>query len=66
MILAEELRTLSDQGLLLQEEGGRLRVRGPKDVLTPEIQSFLTQYKNQILELLRREPAPRTQRMVPV
>jgi len=66
MSLLEKLRNLSDGGLHLKEDGGQLRVRGPKDVLTPEVQSFLTEHKSQILEHLRRQPAPRSPALEPI
>ena len=66
MSLAEELLTLSNQGLRLQEDAGQLRVRGPRDVLTPEIQTFLTQNKSRILELLRAASGPRAPALEPI
>jgi len=66
MSLVEELQALSDRGLHLQEESGRLRVKGPKDVLTPQIQSFLTEHKSQILKLLRRQPIRRAPALEPI
>ncbi len=66
MSLAEELLALSNQGLRLQEDAGQLRVRGPRDVLTPEIQTFLTQNKCRILELLRGASGPRAPALEPI
>ncbi len=61
MNLQEQLKELAGRGLMLQPDGDQLRVKGPKQVLTPAVQSFLKQHKIELLKLLELEsalPAP--------
>jgi len=69
MSLRERLHQLTHQGLQIEEDDGQLRVRGPKDVLTADVQGFLSEHKSQILEQLRRSSvtvAPSLEPVVPM
>ena len=57
MNLQEQLKELAGRGLMLQPDGDQLRVKGPKQVLTPAVQSFLKQHKIELLKLLELESA---------
>jgi len=52
MTLVEELRS---QGIDLEANGDRLKIRGPVDRLTPELRSTLAEKKGAVLALLRSE-----------
>jgi amino acid adenylation domain-containing protein len=50
---------LSRRGVLLWAEGDELRVRAPKDVLTDELRTALTEHKAEILATLRERASER-------
>lgn len=66
MNLQEQLKELAGRGLTLQPDGDQLRVKGPKQVLTPAVQSFLKQHKSEILKLLGPGPAPQAPALTPI
>ena len=47
------LATLRDRGVEFTADGGSLRYRAPKGVLTPELRDALTRHKGEILTLLQ-------------
>ena len=52
MTLDDLLVDLAQRGIKLGVEGGRLRVRGPKGALTPDLRQQVTSRKEQIIALL--------------
>jgi hypothetical protein len=52
------LSELQRQGVTLQAEGDRLRVKAPKGTLTPEVRQALTAQKAELLRLLVDSPPP--------
>ena len=50
---AEWLHALSEKGVLLSAHGDRLRYRGPREALTPEVLEALKQRKPELLQILR-------------
>lgn len=59
MTLAGDLAALAQQGAQLWVEDGKLRIRAPKGVITPAAREMLATQKDEILELLRFQTAPR-------
>ncbi|HEX6292022.1 MAG TPA: condensation domain-containing protein, partial [Herpetosiphonaceae bacterium] len=59
MTTAEFLALLQDQGITLRVEGDRLRYRGPKEVLTPEIHASIAARKAELIAALQSERTPR-------
>ena len=53
MNLDELLAELSQRGVKLWADGDQLRIRAPKAILTPELRDSLTEYKAELLSLLR-------------
>ena len=53
MNLNEYIDQLSNQGVQLSAENNNIRIRAPKNVLTKQHYEMLSQYKKDILELLR-------------
>jgi hypothetical protein len=49
------LDSLQERGITLEAEGDRLRLRGPADLLTPELRQKLAVHKTEILAHLRRQ-----------
>src|SRR4051812_32594335 len=47
------LSTLRERGIKIWSEGEHLRVRATEEALTPQLREQLTQYKSDILDLLR-------------
>jgi hypothetical protein len=50
------LRDLAQRGIRVLVRGDRLSLRGPEDVLTPDLTEHLKQHKPQILEAVRQRP----------
>jgi amino acid adenylation domain-containing protein/FkbH-like protein len=64
MSLNELLRELSELGVKLWSEGENLRVKAPKDSLTPELRDLLRLRKTELLAVLA-QPAP-TEQIAPI
>lgn len=60
------LRELRDRGLEVKTDGDTVRVRGPRDVLTPAMQETLRESKVDLVAALRREAVERVLDLVPV
>ncbi|NET45429.1 amino acid adenylation domain-containing protein [Okeania sp. SIO2B3] len=56
MNLVEFLQDLSQKGVRLWSEGGKLRSGGSQEVLTPEVIALLKEHKTEILHLLSKLP----------
>jgi len=66
MNLDELLAELSQRGVKLWADGDQLRIRAPKAILTPELRDSLTEYKAELLSLLRQRNMAASSTSIPL
>lgn len=66
MNLDELLAELSQRGVNLWADGDQLRIRAPKAILTPELRDSLTEYKAELLSLLRQRNMAASSTSIPL
>ena len=66
MTLSELLAELSERGVNLWAEGDQLRIRAPKEALTPELRNSLAESKAELLLLLRQSNGGMSDTSIPV
>lgn len=66
MNLDELLAELSQRSVKLWADGDQLRIRAPKAILTPELRDSLTEYKAELLSLLRQRNMAASSTSIPL
>ncbi|MBV8882777.1 MAG: AMP-binding protein, partial [Chroococcidiopsidaceae cyanobacterium CP_BM_RX_35] len=66
MNLVEFIQKLSAKNVELWVNGGKLRYRGPQDVLTPALLTEIKRYKEEIIPLLQRIETTKTYPLYPI
>ena len=53
MSILDLINCLRSAGLMVEEDEGRLRIKGPKGALTPELKSMIKDQREPLVEFLR-------------